>query len=85
MDMSRYDLIRPDIIDSLKAYAESGQPTGGFLEAVLSNDLFGAVGKADNDNIETLPLICSYIYNEISSACWGSRDKVLAWLKKERN
>ena len=84
MDMSRYDLIRPDIIESLNAYAEHGRPTGHFLGAVLSNDLFGAVGKADSDNIETLALICSYIYNKLPAICWGSRDKVLGWLKQKR-
>jgi hypothetical protein len=77
--MNEYDDIRPDIRETLDAWASTGRPVGGFLEAVLTNDLFGAVGRADSYNIETIPAICSYVYNELPSTCWGSREKVAAW------
>ena len=69
MDLSRYDLIRPDIIESLDEYAKNGRPMGHFLSAVVSNNLFEAVGRADSDNLETLPIICSYIYNKLPYTC----------------
>lgn len=81
--MSDYDSIRPDIRESLDQWAEIARPPGGFLEAVLTNDLFGAVGHADSYNIETIPAICSYVYNELPSICWGSQAKVLAWAERQ--
>lgn len=74
-----YNVIRPDIRESLDAWANTGRPTGGFLEAVLTNDLFAAVGHADSYNIRHIPEICSYVYNELPSTCWGSEEKVAAW------
>ena len=54
---------------------------GGFLTAVLSNDLFGAVGKADSENLAALPEIVRYIYNEIPSSSWGTRDIIWKWVE----
>lgn len=68
------------IKESLKRYVENKTPTGGFLEAVLSNDLVGAIGRADSENINRLPEIVRYIYNTLPSNCWGSREKVVQWL-----
>ena len=81
--MSEY-VIRPDIQESLDAWAEKGRPTGGFLEAVLSNDLFGAMRSADMTNRYAIFDICSYIYNELPSICWGSGEKVEAWYQSHR-
>jgi hypothetical protein len=48
---------------------------------VLTNDLFGAVGQADRENRAALADICEYIYNELPSPCWGSRDIVWKWVE----
>lgn len=58
---------------SLKLYVEHKVPTGSFLEAVLSNDLFDAVGRADSANIKQIDEIVKYIFNELPSNCWGNR------------
>lgn len=68
------------IKESLKRYVENKIPTGGFLEAVLSNDLVGAIGRADSENINRLPEIVRYVYNALPPNCWGSREKVVQWL-----
>lgn len=68
---------------SLKLYVEKKIPTGGFLEAVLSNDLCDAIGRADAENARQLKEIVVYIYNEIPSTCWGSREKVKKWLNSK--
>ncbi len=78
-----YDRIRPNIIQSLRDYADKGYPVGGFLTAALSNDLMGAVGRADRDNAATLHDICGYIYNEIPSPCHGSPEAVEEWLTRD--
>lgn len=72
--------MNPAIIESLKAYVEQKRPTGGFLYAVLSNDLFRACEKADDINRHILFDITSYIYNNLPTACHGSKEKVDKWL-----
>ena len=75
-----YSLIRGDVIASLLRYEADGVPTGGFLEAVLANDLSGACGSADGDNVRALAAIVSFVYNELNGRCWGSYEVVRAWL-----
>jgi len=80
MKMSEYDM--PEYTKkALDLYVSDRIPTGGFLCAVLTNDLFEAVGRADIQNRYALFQICNYIYNEIPSTCWGSPERVREWLK----
>lgn len=67
---------------ALKRYVEDGIPTGGFLYAVLTNDLSGTFGKADCENIEKIKEICGFVYNEIPSGAWGNIKKVNKWIKQ---
>jgi len=76
-----YDKIRPEIIVSIRRYADIHCPTGGFLKAVLSNDLKEAVRSADDDNIRAIPEIILYCCWEIPYRCWGSPERVQAWLE----
>ena len=66
--------------DSLIRYVEHRIAPGGFLCAVLSNDLFGALGKADESNSAAIVEICRFIYNELPNGCWGSEERVNSWL-----
>jgi hypothetical protein len=66
---------------ALDRYVEHKILPGGFLLAVLSNDLFGAVGRADSQNLAALPDIVKYVYNEMPSASWGSQDMVYKWVE----
>ena len=66
---------------SLDRYGQIGVPTGDFLKAVLSNDLFDAYARADRENINDLPEIVQYIFNELPMKSWGSREKVEAWIE----
>lgn len=68
---------------ALDKYVNNKFAPGGFLWAVLSNDLFGAVGRADSMNKYALPEIIAYIYNYLPSDCWGSEKKVNDWLKNK--
>ena len=66
----------PDNIkESILAYVQ-GRPTGGFLEAVLSNDLMQAVMRADTVNREYLPAILSFVYENVPGYMWGSPEAV---------
>ena len=79
-DRHDYSVIPKGTIKALNRYVNDRQETGGFLYAVLCNDLRNAVSHADNDNIEVIPQIVMYIYNELPSNCWGSEKKVKSWL-----
>lgn len=74
-----YELIA-HLIPSLRRYAENRIPTGGFLAAVLQNDLSEACARADSQNRELLYLIVGYCYNEMPGSCWGSPERVRVWL-----
>jgi hypothetical protein len=74
-------LCPPVVVGSLTAYVKYGRPTGGFLEAVLSNDLREAIGRADGTNGPALAHILSFIYDELPSSCWGSPAKYENWLR----
>ena len=64
-------------------YVEHRYHPGGFIEAVLSNDLFGAVARADKDNLAALPEIVKFIYNQTPSNCWGSKAIVWQYLESK--
>ena len=81
--MNEYDVIPKRTIESLDRYVNHRIATGGFLRAVLSNDLFGAMSRADLDNQLALSAITKYIYNRLPSGCWGSKEIVDNYLKKE--
>lgn len=71
----------PDgVRESLTDYAGHRVEPGGFLRAVLANDLMEAVGRADEYNLASLAAICGFIYSELPSPCHGSYEAVAAWL-----
>lgn len=55
---------------------------GHFLNAVMENNLFSAVGRADLSALDSLPAICRFMYNYAPSDCFGSKEKAQAWLAK---
>jgi hypothetical protein len=69
---------------ALTRYVNEGVPTGSFLRSVLSNDLFGAFERADRENRDSIGLLVTYIYNEIPTSCWGTREIYHAWLERKR-
>jgi hypothetical protein len=79
MDRHAYDEIPEYTMSALKRYVVDGIHPGGFLMAVLENDLSRAVSAADDQNIKVIPQIACFIYNRVPAHCWGSREKVSAW------
>lgn len=72
------------MLSHVRAYCEEGRPVGHFLSAVIDNDLFEAVARADEENLANLRAFTGYFYNEANPACYGSREKRLAWIEKFR-
>lgn len=78
------EMVVPDrILDSIINYIESGVPTGGFLEAVINNDLSEACGRADPENLTILPAIVAFLYNHAPTECWGFATAHNRWVKKK--
>lgn len=69
------------MMGGLKRYIENHIPPGDFLTAIICNDLFEAVGRADDVNAANIPAYVGYFYNEAPSACWGSKEKMKAWVE----
>lgn len=67
--------------DILDRYVQRRYSPGGFLTCVLSNDLFGAVAQADEENRAALPDIVSYIYCNLPAMAWGNRETVRDYLR----
>lgn len=65
----------------LRLYIENGIEPGGFLEAVLKNDLSGAYNRADNTNIHYISDYVRFLWTWAPSLCWGSEERYNAWLK----
>jgi hypothetical protein len=72
------------ILGSLDRYAKTGGNLGGFLEAVISNDLFRAVGLADPDSMRALKKIVTYISCQLPLGCHGGDRQVKAWRVEHR-
>lgn len=79
-----YSEIPERIMQNLLYYVKGEEHPGGFLYAVLCNDLFGAVGKADKEMKPLIPLLVQYIHWEVPSGCHGSPEHVKAWMEKTR-
>lgn len=78
-----YNKIPEHIMASLRRYADHHVPCGHFLTAVLSGDLFGAIGRADDVCAAALPQIVKYIYNEMPGECWGNKNAVNLWIAQK--
>lgn len=74
-------MIPKHIKSGIDWYVDKGSCVGHFLNAVLSNDLFEVVFRADNESFFYLHEICKYVFNFTPAPCWGSKKKVEDWLK----
>ena len=79
-----YESLPEGLQGGLMQYIEHGIEPGGFLKAVLTNDLFGAFGQADSINRHRMFDIFQWLYNEAPSQCWGSKERFEAWIEKRR-
>ena len=80
-DLNERELVLawPDCPDELLRYVYHGVMLGGFWSAVLCNDLVGAV-MADPENLKRLPESVKMIWKYLPSDCWGSGEKMTAWM-----
>lgn len=76
--------MRLDIKLALDDYVKEGVPTGGFMRAVLANDLMESIARADEYNKLDLFKICQYVHWEIPANCHGSYEVVDAWIERKK-
>lgn len=74
------DIAFQDALESIDRYVKHGIPPGGFLTCVLSNDLMGAVGSADEHSLANLTRICRHVYHTIPAIAHGSSERMAAWM-----
>jgi hypothetical protein len=79
-----YPGVKQSTIDTINNFVTKGWEPGGFVTAVLENNLMEAFGRADEENRYSLFDICNYVYNEIPAGSHGSPAKVEAWMKYVR-
>jgi len=78
-----WDYEIPDyMMPGLERYIEKHISPGDFLLSVLSNDFNMACALADNTNAKNLKAYMGYLNNVAPGDCWGSPEKVKAWLER---
>ena len=78
----RLDLCRvPESLHSgLVEYFAARRRPGGFLSAVLQNDLRDAVLRADVENLARIGSLVMFLVNYTPATAWGSEDVFNGWL-----
>lgn len=66
--------------EGLVEYFTARRPTGGFLQAVLENDLREAATRADPANRYVLWHLVLFLNNYVPAPAWGSPAAVAVWL-----
>jgi len=75
-------MINQIIKDNIDRYVKTGEVHSNFVFALLTNNLRDAFVFADNDNIENMHSIVTYLYNEIPANCWGSERQVEKYIDR---
>ena len=70
-------------IESLENYLLHALPPGGFMTALLMNDsVLNVVRRGDFENKARVHYYVEWLLNHAPYECWGSEEKVNAWLSK---
>ena len=75
-------LIPTHMQEGLARYLFDGIAPGGFLSAILANDLVQAFGRSDAINEEMMWHWASWLYNyapAYPAKCWGSYEQIDWW------
>lgn len=78
--MYNYSKVPMHMHGSIRRYVEKRKKPGDFLMALLENNFIEAVGLADQKNFCYLAQWAELLRWELPPNCWGSPEKVQAWL-----
>jgi len=73
------------MVEGLVHYFVHRVAPGGFMLAVLQNDLMRALEKADSTNINCLKAYGMFLYNYAPLGSYGSRENVERWLDHHKS
>jgi hypothetical protein len=74
-----------EAMDALARYRDNRQELGGFLTAMLENDLANTIRRADKSSWANLKEIFNWLWNEMPANAWGSPEAVSTWLHPEQH
>lgn len=74
-------MIPEHTLGALQHYLDNRYHPGGFLEAVLTNDLFGAFQRADTENRNALGAIVQHVYQNFPSSAYGDKERFWSWIQ----
>jgi hypothetical protein len=72
-------LVPASIRGACEKHVVHGLQPGGFVEALLTNNLTEAITRADKHNLQRIDEIVLYLLNALPLTCWGSEEKVKLW------
>lgn len=72
--------ILPRQVEELEAYRDSGRALGGFLEAVVRNDLIDTANRATEDNTPRILGIARWVYYNLPMGSCRSREAYVKWI-----
>ena len=76
-----FDMIPPHMHDAVRRYVENGVHPGSFLEAIFTNDLSGAFGRADAINSNLIKNWVEFSYWHVPAICRGSIENFENWMR----
>lgn len=77
-----FTTLREPLRAGMDRWIQHGIQPGGFLSAVIANNLREAFVKADDENIRAMASIVNWFYNEMPAPAWGWPEKAKAWAKR---
>lgn len=66
--------------EGMMRYLMDGEEGGHFMQALLSNNLMAAFGRADYTNAAHMKDWCLFLYNYAPSDSYGSPERHDAWV-----
>ena len=75
--------IPADILAAIHRWVEYRDYPGSFVTYVLRGDLFNAYRTGDEQSLDALPAILGYLHWEVPGLCYGSPEKVSAWVAEQ--
>ena len=73
--------IHLDCQEAIFNYLVYGWEPGGFLTAVMANDLLRAATVADVENVKRLAHVARFVVYALPQACYGSYNQVKTWCR----
>lgn len=76
----KYNSLPSTLRGGIQRYVDDRIRPGGFLDALLANDLKGTVMRADEQTRSELQDILFWCMENLPGPCWGGRKEVEKWL-----